>query len=106
MASIILIDGKNNLFRHAHVHNMLSTSYGHPTGAIYGCLNSMLRLHKKFPGASIVWVWDGKGETWRHKFMQNLPQLDSKEFPEPEDESNEEEKQIVLAAGICLAVFA
>jgi len=82
-SQVVLIDGRNQIFRQAHVHNFLTTSSGKPTGAIYGCLTSMLSIHTKLPDAAIVWVWDGRGETWRHKFMSTLPQLDT--LPEPEE---------------------
>lgn len=89
MSTFLLIDGRNAIIRHNHVNQHLSRQDGFPTGAIYGCLNSMLSLHKHIPDAGIVWIWDGNGETWRHKFMQQFPQLDAKEFPEVE-ESDEE----------------
>src|ERR1019366_6496665 len=84
MNEIILIDGKNSLFRHAAVFNNLSTEDGFPTGALFGCLNSMLGLHTRIPDAAIVWVWDGRGETWRHKFMAKMPQLDM--LPAPDED--------------------
>jgi 5'-3' exonuclease len=87
MKELVLIDSKNSLFRHAHVHNFLSREDGFPTGALYGCLTSMLSIHTRLPDAAIVWVWDGRGETWRHKFMQTLPQLDT--LPEPEEDELE-----------------
>lgn len=61
--------------RHQSVHNDLAREDGFPTGALFGCLNSMLSMAKRFPKAGIVWVWDGMGETWRHTFMNTLPQL-------------------------------
>ena len=88
--SFVLIDAKNALFRHQHVHNFLATEEGFPTGAVYGCLNVMLSFHKRLPEAGIVWCWDGMGETWRHKYMANLPQLDSLKFKEPEEASDDE----------------
>lgn len=88
MTQVILIDGKNALYRHQHAHNFFSREDGFPTGALYGCLNSMLGLHHHLPEAAIVWCWDGAGETWRHKYMMNMPQLDS-EFPEQEEDAFE-----------------
>lgn len=69
MASqLILIDAKNFLYRHAATHSGLSSD-GFPTGALYGCPVAMLSLAKKFPGTSMVFVWDGAGTTWRHKLL-------------------------------------
>lgn len=83
--SLILIDAKNALYRHQNVHNFLSTEAGFPTGALFGCLNSMISISKRIPEAGIVWVWDGRGETWRHRFMSQMPQIDAFKFPELED---------------------
>jgi 5'-3' exonuclease len=47
---------------------MLKASNGFPTGVIYGVLAGMLRLHRYYPKAAMVFCWDG-GETdksWRH----------------------------------------
>jgi 5'-3' exonuclease len=67
---IILIDGKNAAYRHGLVNTNLARSDGFPTGAIYGSLNSMLAIAKRLPDAAFVWVWDGDGETWRHKLTR------------------------------------
>ena len=68
--TVVLIDGKNAAYRHGMVNLNLSRSDGFPTGAIYGCLNSMLNIAKRIPDAAFVWVWDGDGETWRHKLIR------------------------------------
>jgi 5'-3' exonuclease len=70
MRQIILIDGKNAIYRHGLANPHLSRSDGFPTGALHGCLNSMLAIAKRMPKASFVWVWDGDGETWRHKYVR------------------------------------
>jgi 5'-3' exonuclease len=90
---IVFIDGKNQVFRNYHTGKFLSRADGHPTGAIYGCLNnSMLALARRLPDASFVWIWEGIGETWRHRMMSQLPQLDSNNFPEVEIPENGEEE--------------
>lgn len=71
--SVILVDGKNFLFRNFYPHAQLATKAGEPTGALFGVLNGLLSLAHKFPDAPIVFVWDGMGDTWRHKLMR--PQL-------------------------------
>jgi 5'-3' exonuclease len=70
MKQVVFIDGKNMAYRHGMVNLNLSRSDGFPTGAIYGCLNSMLNIAKRMPDAAFVWVWDGDGETWRHKMIR------------------------------------
>src|SRR5258708_5817375 len=80
MRSIVLIDAKNQLYRMAFAPALkgLSTKAGFPTGAIFGCLNySLLSVFKRLPEASFIWCWDGYGETWRHKMMNELPQVNS-----------------------------
>lgn len=64
--------------RQQSVFNTLSREDGFPTGALFGCLNSMLSMVRKLPDAGIIWVWDGQGDTWRHIFMRTLPQLTAK----------------------------
>lgn len=88
----IFVDGKNQLYRCYHTGKLLTRADGHPTGALYGCLShSMLSLARRIPDASFIWVWEGIGETWRHRMMSQLPQLDShlpslvEETDEPED---------------------
>jgi 5'-3' exonuclease len=70
MRQVILIDGKNAIYRHGMVNPHLARGDGFPTGALHGCLNSMLAIAKRLPKASFVWVWDGDGETWRHKYVR------------------------------------
>jgi|ERR1700722_6415531 len=70
MKKVIIIDGKNAVYRHGMVNLHLSRSDGFPTGAIYGCLNSMIAIARYIPDASFVWVWDGDGETWRQKMTR------------------------------------
>jgi 5'-3' exonuclease len=92
-SQFILIDGRNCVWRHQAVNDHLTRSTdGRPTGGIYGCLNSMISLHQALPEAGIVWCWDGKGDTWRHKFMQKFPQLDSKRMS-PDSEIDDEEDE-------------
>lgn len=66
--TIILLDGKNCLFRFGFVSLNLQTSTGQYTGAIYGVLRCILRLKSKYPQSRFVVCWDGQGEGWRKKF--------------------------------------
>jgi 5'-3' exonuclease len=89
MTQIVLVDGKNQIYRMQYSPGLkpMKTSDGHPTGALFGCLNySMLSIASRLPDASFVWVWDGGGETWRHKMMMDRPQINATSFPE-EDET-------------------
>lgn len=75
MSKVIIMDGRNCIFRHHFANTKLKTEEGFPTGALFGCLNSMISVANRIPGASFVWVWDGGGETWRHRLMNKLPQV-------------------------------
>jgi len=70
MKRVVIIDGKNQVYRMAAVNPNLSRSDGFPTGALYGCLNSTLAIARRLPDTSFVWVWDGDGETWRQKMTR------------------------------------
>jgi 5'-3' exonuclease len=70
MKRVCIIDAKNQLYRMAAVNGHLSRKDGFPTGALFGCLNSTLAIASRMPDTSFVWVWDGAGETWRHKYSR------------------------------------
>lgn len=64
--TVILIDGKNALYRFGYTFMGFQSSEGVKTGAIYGLFNVLLRLKKKYPDAKFVMVWDGAGKGWRY----------------------------------------
>lgn len=68
MKTIILVDGKNFCHRFHWTHKSLS-SKGRPTSILYGCPNGLCSLASKFPETPIVFVWDGDGQTWRHRLL-------------------------------------
>lgn len=68
-SQICLIDAKNFLYRNHYTHRDLHGPEGEPTGVLYGCINGMLSLQKRLPDTPLVMVWDGEGETWRHRFL-------------------------------------
>lgn len=69
---LVLIDGKNFVFRHHHTHKQLRSN-NQSTSVLFGCPSGLLALHKKFPDTPLVFVWDGIGKTWRHKLLQPSP---------------------------------
>lgn len=94
MSSIVLVDAKNQVYRNHYAPglNLLATADGHPTGAVFGCLSySLLGISKKIPDASFIWCWDGMGDTWRHKMMEELPQFN---LNIPDDEELSENASI------------
>jgi len=87
MKEVLLIDGRNFCYRHAYTRTQLF-SKNRPTGAIFGVLSGLIRLHRYFPDVPIVFCWDGEEATksWRHKIApdykgtRNVP---GKEVPLP-----------------------
>lgn len=69
MSKVILVDGKNAAWRAHFVHWRLS-SHRRPTSVIFGMTHMLMSLQSKLPYPMII-VWDGKGETWRHKITKD-----------------------------------
>ena len=70
--TLILIDAKNAVYRFGYAMSRLHSSEGVPTGAIYGFLNMLLRLKKKYPDGRFIIAWDGQGykqNGWRRKIF-------------------------------------
>ncbi len=67
MKTLLLVDGSSYLYRafHAMSQSDLRNKLGEPTGAIYGVLNMLRRLHKDYPSALSACVFDAKGKTFR-----------------------------------------
>ena len=74
--AVVLIDGKNFLFRNFYPHAKLKTQDGEPTGALFGCLNGLLSLAHRLPDSPIAFVWEGGGETWRHRLLKPREEQD------------------------------
>lgn len=83
---LLLIDGRNWVYRNAYTRTTLF-SKKRPTGAIFGCLSSLIRLHRFFPDAAIVFCWDGDDarESWRNKLANSYKgnRVDKKDKPVP-----------------------
>jgi DNA polymerase I len=77
--TVILVDGKNALYRFGWVHKNLKAEDGTQTGATYGIINLLLRLKKKYPDARFVICWDELGyrsNGWRVKLYAEYKQRD------------------------------
>ncbi|CAM8313676.1 PolA DNA polymerase I - 3'-5' exonuclease and polymerase domains [Candidatus Methylopumilus universalis] len=66
MKTLLLVDGSSYLYRAFHGLPDLRNSHQEPTGAIYGVLNMLRKLHKEFPSDYSVCVFDAKGKTFRN----------------------------------------
>lgn len=65
MKTLLLVDGSSYLYRAFHALPDLRNKSGEPTGALYGVLNMLRRLHKDFPADYSACVFDAKGKTFR-----------------------------------------
>jgi DNA polymerase-1 len=65
MKTLLLVDASSYLYRAFHALPDLRTKAGEPTGAIYGVLNMLRRLHKDVRADYSACVFDAKGRTFR-----------------------------------------
>ncbi len=63
--TLLLVDGSSYLYRAFHAMPDLRNAEGEPTGALYGMINMLRRLHNDYPAAYIACVFDAKGKTFR-----------------------------------------
>ena len=61
----ILVDGSSYLFRAFHAPPHLTNSNGEPTGAVYGVVNMLRSLLKRYKPENMAVVFDAKGKTFR-----------------------------------------
>jgi DNA polymerase-1 len=68
---IFLIDGNSYIYRAFYAIRNLSTSTGHPTNAIFGFTNMLLKIIRDFQPESIMIAMDSKEPTKRHKAYEH-----------------------------------
>ncbi|RUO33696.1 DNA polymerase I [Aliidiomarina soli] len=75
----ILVDGSSYLFRAYHAPPHLTNSAGEPTGAIYGVVNMLRSLLKRYKPSHMAVVFDAKGKTFRNdlyaEYKANRPPM-------------------------------
>jgi DNA polymerase-1 len=86
MKTLLLVDGSSYLYRAFHAMPDLRSKRGAPTGAIYGVLNMLRRLHKDNPSALSACVFDAKGKTFRDDVY---PEYKANRPPMPDDLSSQ-----------------
>jgi len=86
MKTLLLVDGSSYLYRAFHALPDLRNKYNEPTGAIYGVLNMLRRLHKDYPADYSACVFDAKGKTFRDDMY---PQYKAHRPPMPDDLSRQ-----------------
>ncbi|PYE30500.1 DNA polymerase I [Idiomarina fontislapidosi] len=67
----ILVDGSSYLFRAFHAPPHLTNSAGEPTGAVYGVVNMLRSLLKRYKPSHMAVVFDAKGKTFRSDIYQD-----------------------------------
>lgn len=67
----ILVDGSSYLFRAFYAPPHLTNSAGEPTGAIYGVVNMLRSLIKKYNPTHMAVVFDAKGPTFRNEIYSD-----------------------------------
>jgi DNA polymerase-1 len=82
MKTLLLVDGSSYLYRAFHGLPDLRNKHGEPTGAIYGVINMLRRLHKDTPADYAACVFDAKGKTFRDELYADYK---AKRPPMPED---------------------
>ena len=80
--TLLLVDGSSYLYRAFHAMPDLRNRAGEPTGAIYGVLNMLRRLHKDITADYSACVFDAKGKTFRDDVY---PQYKANRPPMPDD---------------------
>ncbi|MGZ8263693.1 MAG: DNA polymerase I [Burkholderiales bacterium] len=65
MKTLLLVDGSSYLYRAFHALPDLRNTRGEPTGAVYGVLNMLRKLHKDTRADYSAVVFDAKGKTFR-----------------------------------------
>ena len=82
MKTLLLVDGSSYLYRAFHALPDLRNRHNEPTGAIFGVLNMLRRLHKDYPADYSACVFDAKGKTFRDAIY---PQYKAQRPPMPDD---------------------
>ncbi|MCC6916720.1 DNA polymerase I [Nitrosomonas sp.] len=86
MKTLLLVDGSSYLYRAFHALPDLRNRLNEPTGAIYGVLNMLRRLHKEYRPDYSACVFDAKGKTFRDAIY---PQYKAHRPPMPDDLSRQ-----------------
>ncbi|MCK7460253.1 DNA polymerase I [Idiomarina aminovorans] len=97
----ILVDGSSYLFRAFHAPPHLTNSKGEPTGAIYGVVNMLRSLLKRYKPSHMAVVFDAKGKTFRSDIYEDYK---ANRPPMPDDLRSQIETlhDIVRAMGLPL----
>ena len=81
---LILLDGSAFLFRayFSTLSQNLTNDDGFPTGAMFGVINAIKHLQRKYPQAKLIAIFDAKGKNHRHELY---PQYKAHRKPADEE---------------------
>jgi DNA polymerase I len=82
MTTLLLVDGSSYLYRAFHAMPDLRNRNNEPTGAIYGVLNMLRRLHREIAADYSACIFDAKGKTFRE---EAYPEYKANRPPMPDD---------------------
>src|SRR5512139_3741071 len=82
MKTLLLVDGSSYLYRAFHALPDLRNRHHEPTGAIYGVLSMLRRLHKEHVADYSACVFDAKGKTFSDDIY---PEYKAHRPPMPDD---------------------
>ncbi|MFN3397307.1 MAG: DNA polymerase, partial [Sulfurimicrobium sp.] len=82
MKTLLLVDASSYLYRAFHALPDLRNRLNEPTGAIYGVLNMLRRLHQDYQADYSACVFDAKGKTFRDELY---PDYKGRRPPMPPD---------------------
>ncbi len=80
--SLVIVDGSYYLFRAYHAMPAFTNSSGEPTGAIYGVINMLHKLHDNYMPDYFAVVFDAKGKSFRNDIY---PDYKAHRPPVPDD---------------------
>jgi DNA polymerase-1 len=79
MKTLLLVDASSYLYRAFHALPDLRNKAGEPTGAMFGVLNMLRRLHKDVAADYSACIFDAKGKTFRDeiydRYKANRPPM-------------------------------
>ncbi len=82
MKTLLLVDASSYLYRAFHALPDLRNRHNEPTGAVYGVLNMLRRLHQDYQADYSACVFDAKGKTFRDELY---PEYKAHRPPMPPD---------------------
>lgn len=101
--TILLIDGSSFIFRAFYAVKNLTSPNGMPTNAIYGVINMLKQMQKKYTTPYWVCVFDAKGKTFRDDIYPDY-KANRRETPEELKQQIPYIHQIIADLGIPVIV--